>query len=217
MAPTRARSNELLETLVKGGLKAADCTFSLDDRWPASYEIRHHPTDSLIIWSAAEDVDRWRGSMQSGTDPGTNWRAENWPQLVSRVGTWARETAEWAITPDLWSLGAAALPDAPDNTPFTAEEQAEIAKRLDGIYDFVRRQFALPDDQLAAIGQAVEELKEASERVGRKDWKLMLYGAFVSLGLEHAVQTGVVETVFRLAVEGLGHIFGAGGLPMVTA
>jgi hypothetical protein len=68
----------------------------------------------------------------------------------------------------------------------------------------------------AAIGQAVEELKEASERVGRKDWKLMFYGAFVSLGLAQALSSGVVDVVFRLAVEGLSHIFGAGGTPMIT-
>jgi hypothetical protein len=81
----------------------------------------------------------------------------------------------------------------------------------------LRVQFELPDEQIAAIGQAVEELKAASTRVGRKDWKLMFYGAFVSLGLAQAVSSGVVEAMFRLAVEGLGHIFGAGGPPMITA
>jgi hypothetical protein len=45
----------------------------------------------------------------------------------------------------------------------------------------------------------------------------MVYGTFVSLGLEHAVSSGVVEAMFRLAVHGLGHIFGAGGPPMLTA
>jgi hypothetical protein len=38
--------------------------------------------------------------------------------------------------------------------------------------------------------------------------------SILSSGLDHAVQPGVVETAFRL---GLGHIFGAGGPPMITA
>jgi hypothetical protein len=82
--------------------------------------------------------------------------------------------------------------------------------------DYVREKFELSGDQVAAIGQTVDELKEASKRVGRKDWKLMFYGAFVSLGLAQVVSTGVVDVAFRLAVEGLGHIFGAGGPPMIT-
>jgi len=102
-------------------------------------------------------------------------------------------------------------PAASDNSPFSADEQADIAKHLDKIVDYVRDSFELPDGQLGAIAQAMEELKEASERVGRKDRKLLLYGAFVSLGLEHAVQSGVVETLFRLAAQGSATSSGQAG------
>jgi hypothetical protein len=87
---------------------------------------------------------------------------ENSGQIPSAVQKWARQVADWTNTPDLWDLDAEPLPDAGDNSQFTQPERDKIAKRLDEINDFVREHFELPDDQLAAIGQAVEELKEAS-------------------------------------------------------
>ena len=230
MALTKAEGRELMKQFVAFGLTAAD--LSMRERIDAeanklgpSYVVTHEPTSSEIIMTgpvpegstSALRTGAWSGSRRLGTEPATTWRANNWTDALGYAGGWASEVAEWAVTPDVWALDTATLPDAADNSPFTQPERDEIAKQLDEITGYVREHFELRDDQLAALGQTVEELKEASERVGRKDWKLMFYGAFISLGLEHAVQSGVVEAMFRLAVQGLGHLFGAGSPPIITA
>jgi hypothetical protein len=225
MALTKAERNDLMERLLRGGLhggvKAEDVKLRERDdlltaRLVPAYTIDHEPTGSEFFLTGPLSGG-WSGRMRAGTDPETPWKAENWAQMLAFAGKWAGEVAEWARTPDMWALDAAPLPEAVDNSPFTQAERDEIAMRLDEIYDHLSELWDLRDHQAAAIGQTIEELKEASERVGRKDWKLMFYGAFVSVGLAQVVPSGVVEAVFRLAVQGLGHFFGAGGPPMITA
>lgn len=233
MPLSKARRNDLMKALLLGGLKAQDCTFHRPEgsaRGAAVSlvplnQILHKPTGSTFEFNASGTQNHgyliprdaaWIGQMRSCTDPWESWTTQDWQGVVTLAEEWAAMTAEWAVIPDLWALNAKPLPKATDNRPFTQPERDEIAKSLDDITQFVREKFELPDVQVAAIAQAVEELKEASGRVGRKDWKMMFYGALVSLGLEHAVSSGVVEVVFRLAVQGLGHLFGAGS-PAITA
>jgi hypothetical protein len=220
MALTKAQRNALMQRLTKGGLLAADCTMGpsedvLTDPPMPTYAVAHKPTDSVFAFYGPTTKGEWGGYLRSGDDPSTRWRAENWAQVLAFAGKWADETVEWQRTPDLWELGTT-LPEATDNSPFTEAERDEIARRLDEILERVQKQFDLTSEQVTAIGQTVQDLKGASRRVGRKDYKVMLYGAFVSLGLEQAVQTGVVEAMLRLAAQALGHLFG-GPPPMISA
>jgi len=56
------------------------------------------------------------------------------------------------------------------------------------------------DDEVAAIGQTAEELKEASERADRTQG---LQADVVTLGLTQVVSSGVVEVAFGLDIEEL--------------
>lgn len=53
--------------------------------------------------------------------------------------------------------------------PFTPDEQDEIARHLDEVKRLAREQFELTIDQLQAFDEKADEIKEASERLGRKD------------------------------------------------
>ena len=57
----------------------------------------------------------------------------------------------------------------------------------------MRELFELSADQLHAIDQRVDELKEASERLGRKDWLMIFYGSLVSTFITAAVPPGVIQ------------------------
>jgi hypothetical protein len=128
---------------------------------------------------------------------------------------WGEAVADWADTPDLWAVDADQMPDAANNSLFTKAEQDEIAYWLTGVTVYARESLELSESQLA-IDNAVDELKDASTRIGRKDWRLMFIGAFVTLGLEHVLEPGVVETLMRLATQGLAGVFGAHVPPMIT-
>ena len=72
-------------------------------------------------------------------------------------------------------------------------EQTAISDRLDDIKNLVRELFELSADQLHAIDQRVDEPKEASERLGRKDWLMIFYGSLVSTFITAAVPPGVIQ------------------------
>jgi hypothetical protein len=222
MALTKVQQNELMVSLLEGGLNRGDCAFQqLKDgiavRLVPTYAIRHEPTRSIFTFSGPQ-AETWTGSIRVGTDPpvmlipGVSWRG-----LLDRVQKWATDVADWESTPDLWALDAEPLPEVTDNTPFTADEQADIAKYLDYVKDYVRENFELRDYQLTAIAEAVEYLKEESKTSGRKQWRFLFYGTFMSYALEHSLDPAVLEAIYRLAVAGLGHLFGAGGPPMIVA
>jgi hypothetical protein len=147
---------------------------------------------------------------------------EHWADVLVQFGQWADEVRYIADTPDLWEelkrapeiLAATQAADA-SNAPFTADEQEEIGRRLDETKQLVRQQLELTGDQLAAVDQKLDELKEASKRLGRKDWATILIGGLVSTGMTDAVPPSVIQTVLSTVLHGLAHLFGIGGLPPI--
>jgi hypothetical protein len=111
-------------------------------------------------------------------------------------------------------IASARGPEA-SNTQFTAAEQAEISARVDQVMGVVREDQELSPDQLTAIERGLDELREASTRVGRKDWLTMVNGAMFSLIVNDLVPQHVVQGAFHLLISGVGHIFGVGGPPPV--
>jgi hypothetical protein len=223
MPLTRAEQNDLWVRLAKGGLNPADCVLSEDQNrvkplFAAKYILDHKPTGSRLTIYGPYGDNTWRGHRQVGTDAMRRMRSRQWPDFLDAVQTWADKVAEWQQTPDLWAMGAERLPEADENSPFTAGEREEIAKALADIKSYVRANFGLAAEQMRAIEESLDYLKEAAEHTGRKDWRLLLYGTLVSVAVERAVSSSVVQAMFTMAVHALGHIFGvASPPPMISA
>jgi hypothetical protein len=182
------------------------------------YTLDHKPTGSRFTIYGPYGDDTWRGHRQVGSDPGRKLRSRRWPDLLDAVQTWADKVSEWQQTPDLWSMGAERMPEAGENSPFTAGEREEIALALADIKSYLRGNFGLAAEQMRAIEESLDYLNEAAEHTGRMDWRLLLYGTLVSVAVEHAVSSGVVQAMLTMAVHALGHIFGVTSLPpMITA
>ena len=86
---------------------------------------------------------------------------------------------------------------------FTPDEQAEIARRIDEVRQLVQEKAELNDRQLAAIDQRLDHAEEASKRLGRKDWLVLLYGSVVSTTVTDAVPSGVIQTVVTTVLHGI--------------
>jgi len=71
----------------------------------------------------------------------------------------------------------------------------------------------LTAEQVEGIEQKLDVLTEASERVGRKDWLVMVYGAAFGMIANDSVPAHLVQNIIAMTIHGLGHIFGLGGLP----
>jgi N-6 DNA Methylase len=241
---TRRQRNDLFEVLRSKGLNPADCkldTSGNDVRilHPETRPISR-PNRSSFTFKVEPSryVFQWR--VIEGPNSGAENACKNWDDLLEQVGYWAEEVQYVTDVPDLWSelrqvpelLTAAQDADA-SNAPFTVEQQAEIAHRLDEVKRLAREQFQvldpaagtggflvkahehLTDEQIAAIDQRMDEAKETSQRLGRRDWLMAFYGALMSTAMTDAVPPHVIQAVLTTVIHGVAHIFGVGGPPPV--
>jgi hypothetical protein len=147
----------------------------------------------------------------------------DWKELIARLSEWAGEVRYETEIPDFWAeLGkvpqvlATAHTAEASNALFTPVEQAEISTRVDHVKNVVQRENPeLTAEQMTAIEQTLDEVKEATTRVGRKDWAMLANGALLSLIVNDVVPAHVVQSVFNMLITGIGHLFGIGGIPPV--
>jgi hypothetical protein len=221
---TRRQRNSIFETLAANGLDPAHCDLEDSYQTPGSHvSVSHEPSGSRFRLWPDHDLDgRYNASMVVGPADLGRRSSCDWDQLIDLLASWASEVRYETHAPDLWTelrqvslvLTASQVPDA-GNEPFTPDEQAEISRRFDGVKQLVRERFELTDEQLAAIDQRLDDAGQASARLGRKDWAMMLYGAVMSTLVTDAVPPNVIHAVLGAIVHGIAHIFGIGGPPPV--
>jgi hypothetical protein len=104
------------------------------------------------------------------------------------------------------------------NTPFTLDEQRQIAAQLKAIKEQLRDRFELTDEQITRIDEKLDEVVEASKRMGRKDWLVYFMGSITALIITATVTGGIGEHVITMFVTALGHLFtGGSGPPQILA
>jgi transposase InsO family protein len=102
------------------------------------------------------------------------------------------------------------------NTAFSQDEQRQIAVQLQQITEQLKKQFELTNEQTERIEEWREEVVEASERIGRKDWKLLAYGTIVNLAVTDVVTPDVARHIFTLLIQGIAHLIGGSGPPQIV-
>lgn len=236
MELTRRQRNEIFQALEVGGINPADCMldYGVIPNWdrpevgkpiPDAVILRHSPSGSSVRWAINR---RSSGYYRVGFDvpdgPSEELYAANFPRIVEEIPRWAEEARYVCETPDFWAelrqvpeiLAAAQAADA-SNAPFTADEQDEIARRLDEVKQLVRAQFELTDEQLATMDQRLDEVKEEAKRQGRKTWLYTFYGAVMSTFMTDEIPPHVIQTIVTAVVHGIAHIFGIGGPPPIIS
>jgi hypothetical protein len=210
----------LFERIGISGLDPADCEMAT---FSDGVQILHLLTgsDFRLSYSSNYWVIDWYvidGPAYEGLT------CRTWHDVLQQIDRWCAEVEYVTETPDWWAelqqvpdvMTAAQSADA-SNAPFTAEERDEIGSRLDEIKDLLQEQFDLTNDQLAALEQRMDDAGEASERLGRKDWVMLFYGAVISTGMTDGVPPHVIQTVLSAVIHGIGHIFGLGGPPPIIS
>jgi hypothetical protein len=79
-----------------------------------------------------------------------------------------------------------------------------VSRRLREIPAQIRERFDLSDDQVSGIEQKLDDLIDASQRVGRKDWLVLLYGAAWGMVVNDSVPPHVVQSIITTVVTSLG-------------
>lgn len=179
-----------------------DCTYS-------TYR-RGHPTPTYV--EGSKQIYPYKphahfSDLQSWFD---QWLKEQ----ASRYLADAQEEADDALLPDLWEEIASASDVAGleqasiENTPFTEEERSRIEASLMEFARQVQEQNLLASDQISLLNNDVGQLIKASERLGRKDWRLFVLGSLVTLAAGAGFSPDVANMVIKLGGESLRWIAG---------
>jgi hypothetical protein len=208
--------NSIFDAVVAGGLDPLQCDFDYDD---AGARVTHRPSQSNFCLEGY--AGHYKTTAVVGELP--SWPlpldAFIWDTVKERVQSWAKEVKDDVDTPDLWAelqrqpqILTGARDEDVENTPFSSDEQVEIAKQIRQISESVKRTDLLSKAQMLSLATKLDDLVTASGRIGRKDWRLMFYGVLFTTIVTDFVPPEVVRSIFTMALHGLGYLFG-GALP----
>lgn len=160
------------------------------------------------------------GDLDTGAagprDSNPRWRmAIRDPLLIE----WAERARAEHEAPDLWAELQqqrelmTGVPEALENTRFTAEERAQIETTLNEAKAYLRSTYELRPAQYEAIEAQLDYLIEASERIGRTDWRGLLVGTLLGLVVQAIVPPEPIRQVMFIVLRGLAGLFGGDAIP----
>jgi hypothetical protein len=156
---------------------------------------------------------------------GIEWpvSAYSWQTIPTRICSWLEEVKRDLETPDLWAeiqrevrLLGTASDDVTENTPFTPDEQSEIAARLQALAEHAQQTYSLSATQMRALDVKLDYLVNAARRLGRKDWLNVCAGAILGYILSASLPPEVARDMFLGLVRVIGHLWGLPDLPMLS-
>jgi hypothetical protein len=95
-----------------------------------------------------------------------------------------------------------------DNTPFSEEEQEQIAEAVAEVKEQARKTYALPAEQMRLLEAKLDYLVEAAPHTRRIDWLNMALGAVAGAFPGGVLTPDIVHKVLTALGAGLGLLFG---------
>lgn len=213
MRPEKLERNAIFDAVVAGGLDPHECTFVYGDN---GGRVTHLPSASYFDLSG--NAAQYLATTVVGEGTPRTSAPFSLLTLDQRVGQWARDVKRDVDTPDKWVdlereveiLTGARYVDV-ENTPFTPNEQAQIAEQLEQIKGSAQTRYALSDAQMRALAAKLDEIAVASGHVGRKDWMILAAGVMLNLIVSDYLPRETVHTIVVTAFQALAHVLGRGG------
>lgn len=144
--------------------------------------------------------------------------------MPERVAVWAAAVKDDVDTPDLWAelqrereVLTGARYEGVENTPFTADERAEVARQLQEIKEYVTSTYSPTEGQILSLVARLDYVEEAAGRLGRKDWLLLFYGTMFGLIVDSLLMPEAVRNIIKITFHGLVHLFGGGTPPQLPS
>jgi hypothetical protein len=177
--------------------------------------LRHRSSAAYFVFAGTpgEYVARY----VSGDDSVTELTAYSWSKHLERFGRWAVAVKNDMETPDLWAellqqtqLLGSASDDGLENTPFTPDERAEVARQLNEFRQRAKAEYSLSATQSEDLDSKVDYLVDAADRLGRKDWLNACMGALVGYFLATALSPDASRKIFLMLLDNVAGFFGHG-------
>jgi hypothetical protein len=211
------QKNQLFEAIQGAGLDPREFEFEDGD---AEVRLKHKWSDSCFIFGG--DAGHYVGRCVVGDGPDWPYQIYSWQTLVPRVKRWLEEVKHDLETPDLWAelkreggLLGAGSDEISKNTPFTPDEQKEIAGRLQEIAERVGRTYSLSVEQTRVLNAKIDYLIDAAGRLGRTDWRGVFVGVMLTFVLASAFPPESVSKFLLTVLRAIGHLYRFPELPGV--
>jgi hypothetical protein len=218
---SQTRKNAILHHIQEAGLDPHDFVWSEEPseithaalgREPFTVEVLvHQPTGYWFGFDVDADGSPWAIYLPGRDGMKQRERAGSWDYVFVYVEQWIAFVKQEHEAPDLWAelwrQRELIIGEHVENTSFSAKEQAEIAARLVETAQFVRAHFELEPRQVEVIESRLEYLEDASNRVGRNDWRNLLIGSLLSLVIEGVLPAEAVQQLLFEVLRGLSTVF----------
>lgn len=235
---SRAQRNTIYEAIAGTGLDPAQCELKVTN---AGFEIGHDSGSTFLAEPIIKGLtnrvaiklalNKRRFILASNVIDGdyavreVKLDLDNFiDDLQFSIADWAANVRRISELPDRWAdikrsetlIADIQGSQGAENTPFTQDEQAQIAAQLDRIRETLADRFELSRGQVEHIAERLDEAEQASKRMGRKDWLLLFGGSVLSLILTDVVTPGIAEHIFTVVIHGIAHMFtGASEPPQI--
>jgi hypothetical protein len=107
-------------------------------------------------------------------------------------------------------IAAGYIDQNPENTPFVREELDQIAASIKEIKMAMSARSDITPEQMRYLAEKLDEMQEASERLGRKDWIGYAIGTFTSIVVTAAFDPSAAKALLQTAGAALSWLFGSG-------
>lgn len=181
--------------------------------------LGHAPTGYYFKFDVNANTnmsDQWAIRLPGSDGPRRRDNAGTWELVFEYLADWLRHVKAEHDAPDLWAEFANAqkqlgnVPTEIENTPFTTDEQNEIARQLQELKTYTRQTYELNEEQYRAIESRLDYFADAATRLPRIDWRNAFVGALLGLVLQNVVPPEPVQHLFYVVLRGLAHMFGGG-------
>jgi len=208
----KEQRNNVFEGLIEANLSPAECNFTVTDDWAL---LEHVASGSFLTFHTAIDGRNltWRIGEAARVE-----RIFTYDEIKHTVTAWAQGVLRDINMPDLWmdfhdsrQFLSQANQKTFSNTPFSPEEQAQIARHLKQIGEYIKTTYDLSSEQMSRIETKLDEAEDAAQRIGRKDWLLMFLGILFTLIVTGLVPPTAVEQILSTSLHAMRYLFGGGG------
>ena len=107
-------------------------------------------------------------------------------------------------------IAAGYIDQNPENIPFSPSELDQIASSLNDIRTTMANRPDVKPEQFRHLEEKLEEMRSASERLGRKDWVNYAIGTLTSIVVTAAFDPSAAKALLQTAGAALGWLFGSG-------
>jgi hypothetical protein len=212
------KKNEIFNAIEAAKLDPLDFRLDVSE---AELRINHLRSPSYFLVDLGHG--HYIGSYLVGDSAPSPYSATStWQYLMPRISSWLEEVKRAVEMPDRWAelqsrvnlLGAGAQ-GAIGNTPFTPNEQEEIAGRLHDLRENATSMYSLSDEQVRALNAKIDYLVEAAARLGRVDWWNVVAGAMFAYAWVVAFPPDAAQSFLLSLLQSIAHFYAQGfqGLP----